>query len=571
MRIHAGAAAAAVILVLGACSSSSSTGSNPDTCTGSTITMSPLEVQTVPASSAPCVSMPADGSTYVVVPQYAGGVAPTGDVGYEIGTAPPAAQDAMPLVVSGEGGASTLFKSRPRGLQQEFDFRLREQERTLAHAARPAAPPQAAVVAYGPPGLGTTRIFDVCSDLSCGTFKKDTAVAQYVGNKIAIYISQDAPAPGLTAGDITALGNTFDQDLYPIDVNTFGDPSDLDNNQRVIVLMSPKINAITPSSQCATQGFVAGFFYGLDLTNQAHSNGGEIFYALVPDAAAAFSCAHSVATVKFITLPTFIHEFQHMISWNQHSILRSGNQEDTWLNEGMSHIAEELGSLYYENKYPPPTGRTDPAQLFPDSSQGFITGDLSNSYDYLRASNGTSVTIFANSGSLEERGAAWLFLRWLGDHKGQTIFGLLEQTALTGVANVEAQSGEQFPALFGDFSMAVYSDSLPGMPRASAPARDRYVSRNLRLIYNRIYTTSLGGGSPLPFPFPVRLGDVPIGAKTTSTLTGGTMEYWRVVMPSSGSEMRLHFAKQGGGSFPANYNAQLTVIHCPATPGACPQ
>ena len=30
-------------------------------------------------------------------------------------------------------------------------------------------------------------------------------------------------------------------------------------------------------------------------------------------------------------------------------------------------VAEELGSLYYENKFPPPTGRSNPAQLFPDS------------------------------------------------------------------------------------------------------------------------------------------------------------------------------------------------------------
>ena len=448
---------------------------------------------------------------------------------------------------------------------------LREKERALAHAARPAAPPQATVVAYGPPGLGTTRIFNVCADLSCGTFKKDTAVAQYVGNKIAIYISQNAPAPGLTAGDITALGNTFDQDLYPIDTNAFGDASDLDANQRVIVLMSPKINAITPASTCTTLGFVAGFFYGLDLTTQTHSNNGEIFYTLVPDAAGSFSCPHSVATVKFITLPTFIHEFQHMISWNQHIILRGGDQEDTWLNEGMSHIAEELGSLYYENKFPPPTGRTDPAQLFPDSSQGFITGDLNNSYSYLENPKSTSVTLFASSGSLEERGAAWLFLRWLADQKGATIFGKLEKTAMTGIANVEAQSGEQFPSLFADFSMAIYSDSLPGLPRASAPARNRFVSRNLRLIYNRIFTTSQGGSDPLPRPFPVLSRAVPIGSKTTSSLMGGAMEYWQVVMPSSGSEMRLHFAKQGGGSFPAGYNAQLTILRCPPTPGTCPQ
>ena len=38
-----------------------------------------------------------------------------------------------------------------------------------------------------------------------------------------------------------------------------------------------------------------------------------------------------------------IHEFQHMISFNQHVLVRGGNAEETWLNEGLSSFAEELG------------------------------------------------------------------------------------------------------------------------------------------------------------------------------------------------------------------------------------
>ena len=32
-----------------------------------------------------------------------------------------------------------------------------------------------------------------------------------------------------------------------------------------------------------------------------------------------------------------------MISFNQHVLVRDGDAEDTWLNEGLSHYAEELG------------------------------------------------------------------------------------------------------------------------------------------------------------------------------------------------------------------------------------
>src|SRR5262249_18214392 len=183
------------------------------------------------------------------------------------------------------------------------------------------------------------------------------------------------------AGDINALGATFDTDLYPIDTATFGTPSDIDMNGVIFVLLTPKVNAMTPSAQCASEGYVAGFFFGLDLLPaQPNSNDAEIFYSIVPDPGGTFSCSHPTSVVKNLVLATFIHEFQHMISWNQHVIVRGGNNEDTWLNEGLSHIAEEMGSRYYEHKYPPPTGRTDPAQLFPDSSQGFIGGDLGNSW-----------------------------------------------------------------------------------------------------------------------------------------------------------------------------------------------
>jgi len=38
---------------------------------------------------------------------------------------------------------------------------------------------------------------------------------------------------------------------------------------------------------------------------------------------------------------TFIHEFQHMISFNQHVLVgNSVNGEVLWLNEGFSHYAK---------------------------------------------------------------------------------------------------------------------------------------------------------------------------------------------------------------------------------------
>jgi hypothetical protein len=570
MRIlRSSVAGAAVIIVVGACSKSSS-GPPADTCTGSTVTLTANQVTTLPQADAWCMSMPADGSTYLVVPNFGSGAGPASPVGIEIGSGPPAAQDRLPMIAAANADLVGMAPQPPRGgTRERFEAMMRTRERSIAASVsnRPKAQLRALVSAL--PVLGDTRIFNVCTDLNCSVYKKDTAQVQYVGNRIVIYISQNAPAGGYTAQQITAVGNTFDIDLFPIDSLAFGAPSDIDANARVLVLMSPKVNGMVTASECQQFGYIAGYFDGLDLSTFANSNNSEVFYSVVPDPAGQFSCAHSVASATDAVLPTFIHEFQHMISYNQHVFVNAGQVEDVWLNEGLSHMAEELGSLYYENKYPVSCGcqRNDPTQLFPDSSQGFISGDLANSYSYLQTVSQKSVTLYDplnTQNTLPYRGAAWLFLRWLVDQKGQGILRTLENTSLTGTSNISAAGAEPFAALFQDFAMAVYSDSLANLPRNTVVARDRFASRNLRQLYNRLFVTLV-----VPAAWPFLVQSVPIAGKTGASLMVGSMTYWKVSMPSTGSEMRLHFAANGGGAFPAGYNAQVTVLRCPSA-AACP-
>src|ERR1019366_243249 len=55
-------------------------------------------------------------------------------------------------------------------------------------------------------------------------------------------------------------------------------------------------------------------------------------------------------------------------------------------------------------------------------------------YVYLGTTRAHSVTSYTGGGSLEERGATWLFLRRLASQKGEGIFGRLVQTSNTGIA-----------------------------------------------------------------------------------------------------------------------------------------
>jgi hypothetical protein len=261
-----------------------------------------------------------------------------------------------------------------------------------------------------------------------------------------------------------------------------------------------------------------------------------------------------------------------MISFGQHAIIRHGNEEDPWLNEGLSHVAEELGSRYYEKRFPAPTRRTDPGQAFPDSSQGFISGDLYNSYHYLLSTASTDTSDIASvsnwgngDGTLVQRGAAWLFLRWLGDQEDSVVYGRLDQTNLTGIPNVAAATGASFPTLFGEFALALYTDSLPGVPRESIPSELRFTSRNLRALYakqNQRNPTNFGQ------PFPIEALALSPGSARTESMFPGTMDFFVLTAPSSGSALGLDFAP-ASGSFSSSLGAQVSVFHCPSA-AACP-
>lgn len=415
------------------------------------------------------------------------------------------------------------------------------------------------------PVAGSTRGFSVLKSDDGSAFASVTARLAYVGSNVLVYIDTLAPANGFTTAQLQAFGTLFDRTLYPIDTTSFGQPSDVDQNGRVIMLMSPVVNALTTSTQCATSGYVAGFFEEEDLGGDSadpDSNHGEIFYSIAPDPNGSVSCAHTAADVGFAVPSTFMHELQHLISFSQHVVIHGGFPEDGWLDEGLSIVAEELGSVYYEQKCPGTACRTDPSQIFPDSSQGFVSDFLYDSYQYALLPDTASVTLHSDADDgFSWRGGDWLLMRWLGDQFGSSIFKKMNQSTNTGVPNIEAAAGKAFPDLFSDFGLALVTDSLPGYPRTTAAAADRFVSRNLRQLWSRLYTTS-GGATDIPYPYPVQVFSINADT-TTSVMDPGTMSFFRLDTPTNSPTVSLQFAGPGSVSLPAAAKPQLVIFRLP--------
>ena len=451
---------------------------------------------------------------------------------------------------------------------EQFHLFLRQGERTHWYGFAPHAPPGPgtfpALLQTGPPDSGSTRSFSLCAKLDCSSFKSVTATAKVVRGHVALYVDNAAPANGLTQADLDTIADTFNSRLYPLDTTAFGRESDIDNNSVVIVLMTNAVNQLVTASQCNSTGFVAGFFFAADIdpqfANDNRVNHGEIFYSIVADPTGTLSCSHSVTSVKRLAPVTFVHEFQHMISFNRHVLVGGGEAEVLWLNEGLSHLAEELGGRSYL-----PGTAADSATF-----TRFVIGDLYNAYQYLDAPQDHFLLATAGIGTLAERGAMWLFVRFITDQsRADTSFAAtatftrkLEETTLTGADNAATQTGVRFDSLVARWALANWVSDLPGY---TAPPTLKYTSWNFRTTYGGLHTSDLAN-FPKPYPLVPSAG---AGRLTSlaNTLRAGSGLYHRVFQDPGGPSFQLQFAGYGRILFaqylavpPAAVVPRLTIV-----------
>jgi len=171
-------------------------------------------------------------------------------------------------------------------------------------AGRAAAPLPQLSSALGPPALNNRRVFQVCATVDCSRFNRVVARARAVKSQVAIYVDSLAPGGGLDSTSLDSIARVFSNRLYPTDTAAFGRESDIDSNTVVMVLMTNTVNKLVSKTTCQNSGFVAGFFYGLDLDphyrTDSRSNKGEVFYSIVPDPAGVLSCSHTTADVEVV-------------------------------------------------------------------------------------------------------------------------------------------------------------------------------------------------------------------------------------------------------------------------------
>lgn len=423
-----------------------------------------------------------------------------------------------------------LREGSPEGFVEGFETSLRLREDGLVRSkvgrSRVGVAPARAAAAV--PSVGDRRAFKVLN--AEGTLDDISAVVRAVSRQAVLYVDDTAPGGGFTDQELRDFASTFDDVIHPTITGSFGAPSDLDANERVAILFTPAVNRLTPRG---SDGFIGGFFYGLDLLDRDGSNRGEIFYALVPDSAGTFSDPRSRSQVLQATPAVLAHEFQHMVHFNERVLkLDADGNESLWLSEGLAQMAEELVARAF----------FDAGQV--NVVEDYRSGNRVRARRYLTTPADVSLIVASGRGTLAERGAAWLYTLYLWDRwGGDDVLARLTQTTLTGTANVTAATGAAWGEVFMDWGEALYVDGQAGQPYA-----EEYPDVDLRDL---IHT-----GSPYPL-VPESLGG---GDFTRSgQLWSSSVQHYILVPPTSGF-VALRLGGEAGAGAPAEAALRLRVL-----------
>ena len=488
----------------------------------------------MPAAAGACFAGGAAGAEYVYVPV---NLSRTVNLPLDV-TARGVVSAAGPPAPALLPGAPLL--RAPGGPRPDDEGHVRRMEREAAElralrparVARPRAPGgPARLITPGAPVLDALMTLNVAS--GCAGARDDrTGRVVAIGRRVVVVADTANPAGGFSAAQYDSIAAEFDSLAWAVDSAAFGVPTDLDGNGRVVAFFTRATNQRTPAGSASV---VLGTQESRDLFTSgaggcARSNEGEIFYLLVPDPAGAVNGnARSMNYVRGVTLGTMAHELQHLVNAARRMYLNgTWNQlyEETWLNEGLSHVAEEL--TFYRAAGLAPRGNIDQDLLGtgPEAARrsAAFTTHLTQNFGRLRLflERPDTAGPLKASTVLAVRGATWAFLRYAADRRpgDQTPFWqALVNTQSRGMANLQAALGTDPLPWVRDFGAALYADDAV----AGTDARYQLPSWNLRSVY-----AGLGG-----FPLLARaLGDgVPLSLTYSS---GGAPSFLRFGVPAGG-------------------------------------
>jgi hypothetical protein len=412
------------------------------------------------------------------------------------------------------------------GMHAQLRAREMTELRVDAGVPWPTVGPSAAAMAVLAPVPGQLMTLNAQAEYACSNPLPVVGRVEAVSQTAVVVADTQNPPGGFTRNDYEHFAASFDTLITPVIEANFGSPSDLDGNGRTILFFTKEVNALEGDEE----SFTSGFFFsrdlfpasgpGIPLSNCSTSNEAEMVYMLVPDPSGAFGTPIDRDEVSRFTLTNLGHEAQHLVNAAERLYGHPSGPvelEATWLNEGLSHVAEEL--LFYEV-----SGLGPKMDIGLDDLHGSAI-DAINDYqllNYIRLRffylDPAGNSPFSAGDALATRGSAWSFLRYASDRSpasDASFFKGLVGSSARGFANLAGVVGGESTAFrwLGDWSVGLYADNrVPGTPSQFQDASwdNPSIFQGADFDPPYIQTGSLG-------PSPV----------LTETLVGGGTAYFR--------------------------------------------
>ena len=442
------------------------------------------------------------------------------------------------------------IETRIRGAERRILSAVSARDVTQAAAERASGRASASVSAAAV-GVGDTityRVPNVLVTDLCNNFASVRAVVKAVGKKAQIAQDINASANGFSPADFTAIAAEFDDLIFKTDTAWFGAPTDINKDTRITILYTPEVNKFTPKGSAS---YIGGFFWGGDLfTKQDYAqavppmtcpqtNEQEIFYLLAADPGGTYSDPRSTALVRQATRGTIAHEFQHMINQG----VRQFNPvvkafEADWLNEGLSHFAEEAVGRAARGFSDFQSLTSAEVKANPDDYSAYFQQNLARFSTWLARPDTSSPISSRADRDLAPRGAAWALLRYTADQFAPTnaraLFRRLAAGPDTGVTNLVQHAGVSFDQIIGGWLIANYADNF-GIPNLDA--RYSYTSWDMR---------SAVAGAVSGNTYPLRV-QTP-GVAVTTTAQSGSGVYFLAPRPVGAPLSTFRMLDQSGGN-----------------------
>ena len=530
------------------------TSNNSTSACTSPLTLTVGQVMPGVTGSSICVGGSTSGAEYALIPWY-GSTSSNASTTVNFTAVGTAAPSASADLISSRNASLDVIGASPSLFTSSytpnfsFDTKLRERERkTLAPliaGARSAMRRSSSSARFDAipsnPVIGQILQLNTNSDSACTAPQYHGGRVVAITNRAIVVADTLNPTGGYTDDEYASLGVSFDTLVDPLDRAAFGDPTDIDHNGRIVLFFTKAVNDLTPKGSTS---YVGGFFDGRDLfpttstvdfDGCASSNVGEMFYVMVPDPSRGGAFLKS--NVGSEVLGTVAHEYQHLINASRRMYINTDatDFEDVWLNEGLSHIAEEL--LFYRVSGLGPRANLDAPTIRSSSTSvnafnNYQSSNFGRYREFLLSP--TKYGPYSDNDSLETRGATWAFLRnaadKLGSSDADTWFRLVNSST-TGFANLRGVFGSTITTQLRDWSTSVLTDDLSGVA-----ATYQQPSWNYRSVFGALSSS----GFPL----------------ATVAMTAGT----RTVSLVAGSAAYTRFAVTAGGTASVSWTTPSTLV-----------